>query len=247
MMQTPALVADTHQTLNRYEIKYLVDTRRIPDLLRDVAPYTFLDPHSAEWGYPIHSVYWDTSDFQLFWEKIEGLKVRRKLRFRRYGDSPDVFMEIKQRVDRTLQKRRIRLPLAAALDDFARSGRGLDWDGVAGDEVGAEAALMIERDRLRPRMAISYRRRALFGAFDPELRITFDGRIRYHPTDFGLEHPFAEGVDVLDPRVSVLEIKFDHRVPTWLTKTVRRHGLGMVRMSKYCSAVDRHYFDGENT
>lgn len=246
-MQTPALTVDARQTLNRYEVKYLVDTRRIPELLGEVAPYTRADPHSPEWGYPIHSIYWDTSDFRFFWEKIEGLKFRRKLRFRRYGNSPDVFIEIKQRVDRTLQKRRVRLPVAAALDALARGGRVLDWEQVAGHDVATEVALMIDQYRLRPRMAVSYRRRALFGAFDPELRITFDGRIRYHPTDFGLEQPFDGGFDVVDPRVSVLEIKFDHRVPNWLTKTIRRHGLMIVRMSKFCSAVDRHYFGGENT
>ncbi len=239
--------ATGHDTMNRYEIKYFVDTRQVPSLMRELAPYTRPDPNSAEWGYPIHSVYWDTDGFRCFWEKIEGLKSRRKLRVRRYGTAPDVYVEIKQREDRTLHKRRIRLGLAAALDAFANVEASSDWDWTSGDPVATEVALMIEQLRLRPRMAVSYRRRALFGAFDPELRITFDGRLRYHPTALGFEHPFEEGHDILDPRVSVLEIKYDHRAPVWLTKTIRRHSLEMVRMSKYCSAVDRHYFGGENT
>ncbi|MEO8620001.1 MAG: polyphosphate polymerase domain-containing protein [bacterium] len=246
-MQTAAAPVGSHQTMNRYEVKYLVATRKVPELLSEIAPYTRQDPHSPEWGYPIHSIYWDTRDFTLFWEKIEGVKFRRKLRFRRYGDSPDIFVEIKQREDRTVQKRRIRLPLADTLAAFGEGGSSLDWDLVAGDTVATEVALMIERLRLRPRMAIRYRRRALFGAFDPQLRITFDGRIQYHPVDFSLDRPFEEGRYVLDPRATVLEIKFDHRAPLWLSKVVRRHGLQMVRMSKYCSAVDQHFFGGENT
>ncbi|MEP6999697.1 MAG: polyphosphate polymerase domain-containing protein [bacterium] len=246
-MQTAAAPVGSHQTMNRYEVKYLIATRKVPALLSEIAPYTRLDPHSPDWGYPIHSIYWDTKDFTLFWEKIEGAKFRRKLRFRRYGDSPDIFVEIKQREDRTVQKRRIRLPHAATLAAFGEGGSSLDWDLVTGDTVATEVALMIERLRLRPRMAIRYRRRALFGAFDPQLRITFDGRIQYHPVDFSLERPFEEGRYVLDPRATVLEIKFDHRAPLWLTKVVRRHGLQMVRMSKYCSAVDQHFFGGENT
>ncbi len=119
----------------------------------------------------------------------------------------------------------------------------------AGHEVhrGELLALMIERLRLEPRMAIRYRRRALFGQFDPELRITFDGRILYHPRNFSLEHPFEEGTSVLDPRVTVLEIKYDHRAPIWLTKAIGERGLQIVRMSKYCTAVDKHYFGGLNT
>ncbi len=246
-MTSAALAASAHQTLNRYEVKYLVDTRRIPTLLAEVAPYTRPDPHSPEWGYPIHSVYWDTDDLRFFWEKIEGLKTRRKLRFRRYADSDEVYVEIKQRLDRTLHKRRIKLPLAAALDGFGQGEHSMDWSAFADDVVATEIAMMIERHHLRPRMAIRYRRRALFGAFDPELRVTFDGRLRYHPTDLSLATPFDGGHDIIDTRLSVMEIKYDHRAPTWLTKTIRRHGLEMVRMSKYCSAVDKHLFDGENT
>lgn len=51
------------------------------------------DPHAGPQGYPVWSVYYDSSDLRLYWEKIEGLKFRRKLWFRRYGalgeDTPD--------------------------------------------------------------------------------------------------------------------------------------------------------------
>lgn len=246
-MQTPALKAGAHQTMNRYEVKYLVATRLVPALFAEFAAYTRPDPHSPEWGYPIHSIYWDSADLRFFWEKIEGLSVRRKLRFRRYGDSPDVFVEVKQREDRTLQKRRLRWPLERVVSAFGNRAGEVDWDQVRDDPVATEVALMIERHHLRPRIAIRYRRRALFGAFDPELRITVDGRIQYHASDFSLTRPFEEGRDVLDPRVSVLEIKFDNRAPLWLTKSICRHGLQIVRMSKYCTAIDRQFFGGENT
>lgn len=237
----------THQTLNRFEVKYLVDTRRVAGLVDELAPYTQPDPHSAEWGYSIASVYWDTADLAFFWEKIEGVPFRRKLRFRRYGATPDVFIEVKQRADRTVQKRRLQWPLDRVVAVFGDGPGSVDWDLAGQDEVTTEVALLIERLRLRPRMAIRYRRRALFGAFDPELRVTFDGRIQYHASDFSLARPFEEGHDIVDPRVTVLEIKYDHRAPLWLTKAISRHGLQMVRMSKYCSAVDRLYFGGANT
>jgi hypothetical protein len=236
------------ETFNRYEVKYFVPTRSVADLVAEFADYTKPDPHSlGEWGYPIHSVYWDTSDFQFFWEKIEGVKFRRKLRFRRYGASPEIFAEIKQREDRTVQKRRFRWPHERVEAVFGDGSQDPDWAGVEGESVPTEAALLIQRLRLRPRMAISYRRRAMFGAFDPELRISLDGRIQYHPTNHSLAAPFETGRYVLDPRVTVLEIKYDHRAPTWLTKAVCRHGLKMIRMSKYCSAVDQHWFGGQNT
>ena len=134
-------------------------------------------------GYRVHSVYWDTTDFRFFWEKVEGMKFRRKLRFRRYGDSAPVFVEVKQREDRTVQKRRLIWTADDVAAVFGDGKRGVDWDAASREAVSTEIALMIERLRLRPRMAIMYRRRAKFGAFDPELRITFDGRIQYHHVD----------------------------------------------------------------
>ncbi len=238
----------THQTLNRFEVKYLVATRRVPGLLAELGGYLQRDSHwEDDWGYSLSSVYWDTPDLRFFWEKIEGMKFRRKLRFRRYGQTPDVFVEVKQREDRTLQKRRVRWPLEQVEAVFGQGDGGVRFAAAAGDTVATEVALLIERYRLRPTMAIRYRRRAFFGAFDPELRVTVDGRIQYHPSDFNLRTPFESGRAVLDPRVSVLEIKYDHRAPIWLTKAICRQELRMVRMSKYCSAIDRDRFDGQNT
>jgi hypothetical protein len=234
--------------MNRFEVKYLVATRRVPALLREFSNYTVADPHDPDGdGYRVQSVYWDTQDFRFFWEKVEGLKFRRKLRFRRYGDDGPVFVEVKQREDRTVQKRRLRWPLERVLAVFGRGDGGVDWDAAQGDPVSAEVALLIDRLRLRPTMAIAYRRRALFGAFDPELRITFDGRIQYHHADLDLSRRLDFGRYVLDPRATVLEIKYDHRAPRWLTTAVCRHGLQIVRMSKYTSAVDRCHFGGRIT
>jgi hypothetical protein len=59
-------------------------------------------------------------DLRFYWEKIEGLRFRRKLRIRHYGDRSTiddditVFVEIKQRVNRVTQKRRVALPYRLA-------------------------------------------------------------------------------------------------------------------------------------
>jgi SPX domain protein involved in polyphosphate accumulation len=242
--------ADAHATsryaVNRFEIKYFVATKDVPQILEELAPYTRLDSHAdSKQGYSIFSVYWDTASHSLFWEKVEGLKSRRKVRFRRYAGSDDVFIEIKQREDRTLHKRRLRWPLERAVQVFG-TGR-VDWDALGDDPVAAEIALMIERQSLHPSMGILYRRRALTGAFDPRLRVTFDSRLMYKPAPVDLAKPFAVGSYIIDPRVSVLEIKYDNRAPQWLTTLICRHGYKMVRMSKFASAVDIHYFGGQNT
>lgn len=237
----------TGHAINRFEVKYFVATTAVPRLLDELAPYTQADANAdPAQGYPVFSVYWDTDDLKFFWEKIEGVKSRRKLRFRRYEHSDTVYIEVKQREDRTLHKRRLKWPLDRVLQVFG-TGRGLDWSSLGDDPVAREVALMIDRLSLRPTVGVRYRRRALFGAFDPELRVTCDSRLVYRTAPVDLARPFTSGAYILDPRVSVLEIKYDNRVPRWLTKLICRHGLKMIRMSKYCSAVDWHYYGGQNT
>ena len=230
---------------NRFEIKYLVPHAAARRTIEALEPYTVPDAYSEnEWGYPIYSVYWDSPRLHLFWEKIEGLKYRRKLRFRRYGDSPDVFVEIKQRMDRTLQKRRARISEEDARRLFGPGPSGSALEQPE-DPVVSEAIVLRHRYRLEPRMAISYLRRALYGAFDADLRVTFDRRVQYRTTDIDMTRRFDAGSYIVDPRLVIMEIKYSERVPTWLCKMVSKEGFQMIRLSKYCTAVDRAYY--ENT
>lgn len=234
-------------TFNRFEVKYLVPTRDLPALSAELGEYVTPDPHSGgPQGYGVFSIYWDSPQFTFFWEKVEGLKYRRKLRFRRYVGSDEVFIEIKQREDRTVQKRRTVWSVDRTVRAFG-DGAALDWDLVGEDSVAAEAMTLAQRLRLFPRVGILYRRRALFGAFDPELRVTFDSRVQYRTAGLDLARPFDTGKYLLDPRATVMEVKYDHRAPVWLTKLARRHELHIIRLSKFCSAIDREYFEHQLT
>ncbi|HSG09525.1 MAG TPA: polyphosphate polymerase domain-containing protein [Longimicrobiales bacterium] len=236
----------TGHSINRYEVKYFVPTKILPTLVEEMGPYTRPDPNADPVsGYPIFSVYWDTPKLSFYWEKVEGVKNRRKVRFRRYVDNDTVFIEVKERIDRTLHKRRVKWPLRRVMQVFG-TGRGVDWEGLGDDPVAVEVALMVDRWALQPTMGISYRRRPLLGVFNRELRVTFDTRLMYRPAPVDVGNPFTSGAYILDPRLSVMEVKYDDRVPKWLMKLVCCHGLKIVRMSKYCSAVDRHRFGGQN-
>ena len=235
------------RSFDRYELKYLIRHGMVSDFVRALDGYVYTDPNcNGEGDYPIYSVYCDSPDLSFFWEKIEGIKFRRKVRFRRYGESPEVFLEIKQRVDRTLQKRRVRWPLEKVAHTFC-CGDPLDKLEPDGDPVLSEVAFLWHQYRLRPCMAISYRRRAFFALYEPDLRITLDSRVQYHACELDLRQPFETGKYAVDPEFVVMEIKFNDRVPLWLCKEVNRFGLQQVRLSKYCAAVDREFFQGRLT
>ena len=276
-----APVADGYvRSFNRFELKYVLPERRARAFARGLEGYAVSDAHSAPrsagevgpvWqvvGYPVRSVYWDSPELTFFWEKIDGEKYRRKLRLRTYADpagggEPQVFVEIKQRIDRTVQKRRTRIPLARARALFPSGSPGPGEPGAPGAEVGpngssptaselrdpvlAEALFLCRFHRLEPKMAVAYRREAWFGAHEQDLRITFDRRLRYDPHALDPGGRFERGTYVLPPDQVVVEIKFNDEVPLWLVRLAQTCELELVRMSKYCSAVDRAWFDGELT
>ena len=237
--------AEYVRSFNRYELKYLVEHARARAFLDDLAGYCRPDPHSdAEHGYPVYSLYWDSPDLDCFWEKIDGQKYRRKLRLRRYaGDG--VFVEIKQRIDRTVQKRRMRMDVEEAARVFTAGGVDPAAEYGIDDPVGQEALFLAHMLDLRPTMAVLYRRLAYFGNYDAELRITLDSRVQYDARALDIRAPFETGKYALSPGTCVLEIKYNDCVPIWLTRLVARHELEVVRYSKYCAAIDRERFGGK--
>lgn len=227
---------------NRYEIKYLVAEAQVPQVREELAHRMDGDAHARHGGYDVISLYYDTAHLRFYWEKIEGLRFRRKLRVRNYGDrasitddSP-VFVEIKQRVNRVTQKRRVRLP-------YHLARRLCDGREMVPHDPGQRAfleevlALVVEND-LRPIATTGYQREPFVGRdIDLGLRVTLDHRIRGRDRDFHLGAD-AENRFIVPPHLAVMEVKANERVPYWVTDMTAALNLSVVRVSKYCQSVE---------
>ncbi|GLU49901.1 polyphosphate polymerase domain-containing protein [Nocardiopsis ansamitocini] len=229
---------------NRYEIKYLVDAAVVPAVRAELAARMSADGHGANGAYGVWSLYYDTQHLRFYWEKIEGLKFRRKLRIRHYGDhsgvddDTDVFVEIKQRVNRVTQKRRVAMPYhrARALCD-----RREEVEHAPGERFLVQEILdLVVRLDLRPTAMTGYQREAFVGTgSDLGLRVTMDHRVRGRDRDFDLRAE-TQNRFILPPARAVLEVKANERVPYWLTDLTARHGLQVQRVSKYCQSIEAH-------
>ncbi|MFI6744019.1 polyphosphate polymerase domain-containing protein [Nonomuraea sp. NPDC050451] len=229
---------------NRYEIKYLVDTAEAAGLREEIEQRLDRDRHSGDQGYGIWSVYYDTRQLRFYWEKIEGLKFRRKLRVRHYGDrftvgdDTQVFVEIKQRVNRVTQKRRVRLPYRDALR--LCDGRQLVEHEPSQRAFLEEVLDLVLRLDLRATAMTGYTRHAYVGRdADVGLRVTFDHRIRGRDRDFHLGAD-AENRLIVPAGKSIVEVKANERVPYWLTDLTAKRNLQVVRVSKYCQSVEAY-------
>lgn len=229
----------------RYELKYLIRHDAAAAVADALTRYMMPDEHGdVEGHYQVTSLYYDTVDYKAYWDKIEGHRNRRKLRVRIYGDhvvTPETpcFIEIKHRLDRALQKRRLIVPYQAAtkLDQLTNHYEpASDEDRAVLEEVGYLCAAL----RLQPTCVVSYRRHALEAQeYDPGLRVTFDANLKYRLHELSLS---ADGQAIdhyfLAPDWCIMEVKVNHRAPLWLTEVIGKHECVVRRISKYCAALE---------
>jgi hypothetical protein len=229
---------------NRFELKYLVTVRQREMLLQEIRERMQVDREGDPSGiYRVSSLYLDTADLAFARSKRDGIKYRRKLRIRVYGDqmrgeTPAAMVEIKQRINRTVQKRRVCVPLeqAYALCSGGQLARSADARDAA---VAGEVEFLVRSLSLAPTCVISYVRQAFQGGvYEPGLRITFDQQLWCSPPDEGLvdvrrRHHF------LPQDMLVLEVKANEAVPLWVARMLAHHSIPLQRYSKYCAGLAR--------
>lgn len=229
----------------RHELKYLLRREQVAPLLDELRGRLRVDAHGGERGsYPITSLYYDTPGFKAYWDKIDGQRNRRKVRVRVYGDTEVTpatlcYLEVKQRINQVMRKRRVVLPYDQAVDFDA-------FPELAAARPAAESALLQEvyylyrTLQLRPACIVTYDRLALEGdELAPDLRVTLDTQIRGRTHDLSLiSGDHAANRLALPANLAVLEVKANHNVPGWLANLLARHGCTLRRISKYCLVLE---------
>lgn len=226
---------------NRFELKYIVTAALRDALLPQIRERMESDPESADAGvYRVRSLYYDTPDLAFFRAKLDGIKFRRKLRIRTYGDDvagpgTPAMVEIKQRINRTVQKRRLAVPLSQAYA-LCAGARGEELTNEYDAEVAGEVEFLVRALNLAPTCVISYARHAFMGGiYEPGLRVTFDAGLRCAGPERGLEP--IEYFHFLPPDRLVLEVKANEAIPLWVVRLLARHSIPIQRYSKYCAGL----------
>ncbi len=222
---------------DRYELKYLLQVRQSQAVLDTLAPWVRRDKNAGADGfYKITSLYLDSPGLDAYWEKLDGEKYRRKVRVRTYGAAASqAFIEIKQRLNLGVAKRRTKLPVA----DAERTVRELcAGRHQPGDAVLDEVFVLAMKQRLKPTVVVSYNRAAFFDARRRDLRITLDRNLKWRSHDLSIQGDPTRGKWFLPPDWCILEVKFDRVLPSWLCTALNRHDLTIERISKYCRAVE---------
>jgi len=233
----------------RFEFKYVTNLQILETLRERLADSMTPDPNVAGDGYQVNSIYYDTPEFNCYYEKLDGEKRRFKVRARWYGQLvPEtdlsqykVFVEIKHRNNDMNFKNRVAVSAELLPELVNNQNRLLQLEEVCGNSQIHKAATIkhiISQKLFYPTCIVSYHRRPFVCRFNPRLRVTFDTHIRVYGSESFLDTAENPGIRVLPNHLSVVEIKFNWAMPLWLIEICQEVGLHLRRYSKYASSLE---------
>ena len=223
----------------RHEFKYFLPRNRIEAIIPDLKLSLALDPYCKDGYYGIYSIYYDTEDWQAYYEKLDGIERRKKFRIRTYAPDPGpntpVMLEIKEKTKDIILKRRTPI----ALEDIPKLENGTLTR--KNDDVFDEWRYNLLRNGLKAKVLIAYERLAFVPHNHGDIRITIDRNVRQARVNTGTRFNAALRATQFAKDHTVLEIKFDKYPPKFAIDLIRKYNLRNEAISKYTESVITGY------
>lgn len=214
---------------SRVEKKYLLDEEKYNLFMKKISKNIVRDKnyHST-----ICNLYLDTANFDLIKQSIQKPLYREKFRIRSYNVpnlDDSIFFEVKKKYNQVVSKRRIKVKLSS-VSDYLYNKKKID--NVENEQILNELEYSVDKYKLIPKVYIAYERDSYEGAFDKNVRITFDSNLRFRQEDLDLENGCA-GKLYFDKPTYIMEIKTLGGMPIWLTSVLSQLEIFPSSFSKY--------------
>ena len=217
----------------RQENKFLINSVDYMKLDRMLSSVLLEDPNNGPKGYKVRSLYFDTINEKDYEEKDAGVELRRKIRLRIYDPSNEfALLEMKQKEGAAQKKRSLKLKREDAI---------LLTKGVYSplltyeDPFAAECYGLMNMMVYRPKTIVEYDRKA-FIAKENKTRITLDSHIVATEASYDLFSNNLPMSSVLDDFNSVLEVKFNGFLLSYIKDILDMADRSPIAVSKYCLA-----------
>jgi SPX domain protein involved in polyphosphate accumulation len=228
-------MAQINNVFQRIEKKYLLDDDQYNEFLQGIEPYMTLDEYGL---HTICNIYYDTDQYELVNKSLEKPVYKEKFRVRCYGipnEESKIFLEIKKKYKGVVFKRRTSLTLREAkayLEEGMKPAKST--------QIMSEIDYFLGKYQPEPKLFLAYDRLAYYGTQDPEIRMTFDARIRSREDDLSLELG-DHGELLLPENMHLLEIKVNAAMPMWLAHTLSELQIYPVSFSKYGNIYKKNH------
>ena len=225
------------QEFQRYEFKYILNKRlrdKVEGQIQHFMRYDgYVHPEFNN-SYFVRSLYFDSPTSVNFYEKIDGVKKRKKFRLRTYDKTPQnsiLFIEQKGRNVNRVFKRRTQIE-ETEIENFYNPR---EYEPII--KKYSDLKLMKEfvsdtmKKRISPVVLVDYLRRPYVSEYDMNFRVTFDSNIMAKPSKSLF--PSDEGFYHCLPGYTILEVKFYRKIPAWFHKLLLVYNLERVSVSKF--------------
>jgi len=216
----------------RTEWKYFDDIYIMSQIKESVSAVLDKDSHAGPSGkYEINSLYFDDIDDSCARENVNGEGKRFKYRIRYYGnDVSHVFLERKEKNNSFCHKNSCKVSSKEVECLIKGDVEQVLWETE--NKLLQQFCKDIMVKGFAPKVIVCYEREAYVEPIS-NVRITFDSNIyASDDVDGFLDYSFRK-IPVIEGRKSVLEVKFDYVLPSYIRNVIQAHVVNQQAFSKY--------------
>ena len=225
------------QEFSRFEFKYILNEKLRNEVEKQVQNFMKYDGYvHSEYdnSYFVRSLYFDSPRSFNFYEKIDGIKKRKKFRIRTYDkkyNNSALFIEQKGRnVNRVFKSR---APIKKNNLEKFYNATNFDEliDSYSEVKIIKEFVTDSVKRKISPVVLVDYMRCPYISDYDMNFRVTFDSKIKAKASHelFPGEHNFFDCLS----GYTILEVKFFRKIPAWFHKLILVYNLERVSVSKF--------------
>jgi len=225
------------QEFSRFEFKYILNEDLKEKVEKQIQYFMKYDGYvhpEFNNSYFVRSLYFDSPSSFNFYEKIDGIKKRKKFRLRTYDKSfgkSALFIEQKGRNVNRVFKHRTRIEE----NDVKKFYNADDFHHLVTNysdmKIINEFIIDTVKRKISPVVLVDYIRRPYISDYDINFRVTFDSKImaKASRTLFPDNDNFIHCL----PGYTILEVKFFRKIPAWFHKIILVYNLERVSVSKF--------------
>ncbi len=229
-----------NQILYRYEFKYILNKKTSDQIEKEARNFMIYDGHVKKElnnKYFVRSLYFENNFSSNFYEKVDGMKIRRKYRLRTYSNFFDpkvpIFFEVKGRISERTYKKRINIK-NKYLNLFLSQSQNFNLLNLyPNNEMIINFIFDSFRKNLKPLILVDYKRRPYINKFGLYFRLTFDTNLLSSKTNNLFSNDKYSSWLECKAGYTILEVKFDRSIPAWFHRIIQCYNLKRRSISKF--------------
>jgi hypothetical protein len=235
------------QSFSRYEFKFLLDKKKTELIEKESSHFMKFDDNvnkKLDNRYFVRSLYFDNINSSNFYEKVDGMKIRKKYRLRTYSkvnnSSNLIFLEMKGRLNQRTYKNRTKINSNDLDIFFDKRKYPMLLDIYGRDNLVINNFLFDSfRKNIFPRVLIDYRRRPYINQNGLNFRLTFDSEIMSTKTDKLFDKDNLLSWEECRAGYTVLEVKFERSITPWFHRIIQNFNLERLSISKFVMGIEQ--------